>query len=257
VGEERLAVLGGAWLFHVVRGELRNARDLGQRFLDRAREQKTAVQISAGHFLIGSTLFHMGDFENARKHLEESAALQTDDTQDASVLALDLGPDVRVFDLVYLSHVLFHLGDSDQAAAKSANAIARAEELAHPFSLAIALTYTAMLHLFGSDNVAALARAEEAIALCEKYQFAYYLAVATILAGAAKGLSGAVPEGLAQLKRGLEDFRSTGAEIRLPFYYLLLSRVCDLAGHAEESAASLATGRAFERKNSEIWVRNA
>ena len=62
----------------------------------------------------------------------------------------------------YLSHILWHQGSVEQAFRTSEEALARARELAHPFSLAIASTYAAMLQLLASNLEAAESRATEA-----------------------------------------------------------------------------------------------
>ena len=91
----------------------------------------------------------------------------------------------------------------------------------HPFSQAIALDYAAMLHVFRGESRAALERGREAVELCSRHGFAYYLAMANILTGWAGAAEGDVAAGLAQLREGLEAMRSLGAEIRLPYYFTL------------------------------------
>ena len=111
-----------------------------------------------------------------------------------------------------LHHALWHLGYPDQALPESDEALTLAQELAHPYSLALALDYTAMLHQFRHEAHAARERAEAAMALCTEHGFAYYLAWATIIRGWALTAQGQREEGLAQMRQGLADLRATGAE---------------------------------------------
>src|SRR5581483_9638771 len=60
-------------------------------------------------------------------------------------------------------------------------------------------------------------------------------------------------QGLEQLRRGLAMLMSTGAELRLPFYYGLLAQVCALNGNSDEALANLSTAFAFQSKNGEMW----
>ena len=60
----------------------------------------------------------------------------------------------------------------------------------HPFSQAIALDYAAMLHVFRGESRAALERGREAVELCSRHGFAYYLAMANVLTGWARSRGG-------------------------------------------------------------------
>ena len=146
------------------------------------------------------------------------------------------------------------LGQSEQAAAKSEESIALAREVSHPFTLAIALGYAAMLDVFRQEGKPALARAWEASVVCRKHGFAYYLAWAEILAGWATAVEGDTAGGLVQLRHGLDALKATGAELRLPFYYGLLAEACGLAGQVGEALANVASGFAFQSKNGELWA---
>ena len=133
-------------------------------------------------------------------------------------------------------------------------AVSTAHRLEHPFSLAIALDYAAMLHTFIGDSAGALRWAREAVALCREHQFAYYLSMAEILSGWAAAMEGRLEEGLPQLRHGLEHLRATGAELRLPFYLGLLAQVCALNGNIGEAMADLSNAFAFQNKNGEEWA---
>ena len=63
----------------------------------------------------------------------------------------------------------------------SRNAVALAQELSHPFSLAVALDYAAMFYQFRREPHAVHEQAEAAIALCTEQRFAYYLAWGTTM----------------------------------------------------------------------------
>jgi len=129
----------------------------------------------------GSSLFHWGRFELSHEHLNQALAAYPGPPNSA--LALFAGPDLGVFCRSYLAQVLWLTGRVQETAPPSSDAITVARELSHPFSLAIALDYAAMLHVFREESRAALDRAEEAAAVCRKHGFAYYLAWADIVTG--------------------------------------------------------------------------
>ena len=250
-GEHLFSVLSGAWLFRIVRGDLEESRRLAEYCVHAARRERAVAAEMAGRFLLGISLFHLGQLTASREQMEQAA--QADSAPSDPALALFAGPDVGVFSRAYLSHLLWHLGQADQAAANSEEAIALAGEVSHPFSLAIALDYAAMFNVFRQEGQLALARAREASAICRKHGFAYYLAWAEILEGWAIAAEGDPPAGLTHLRHGLDALKATGAEVRLPFYHGLLAEVCGMAGHIGEALANVASGFAFQSKNGEMW----
>jgi predicted ATPase len=245
-------ILSGAWVFHIVRGELEKARQFSLEFLKLAEREPTPGLMLAGNFILGSSLFHLGQLEASLEHM--SAAIRTHSGPAESVLALFAGPDLGVFCRSYLAHLAWLCEDGNDADGHAAEAIAAAKRMRHPFSQAIALDYAAMLHVFRGESRAALERGREAVELCNRHGFAYYLAMANVLTGWAEAAEGDVAAGLAQLREGLEGMRRLGAEIRLPYYFKLLAETFGRAGLVGEALASLSTGFAFASKNGEEWA---
>ncbi|MCC6862673.1 MAG: AAA family ATPase [Bryobacterales bacterium] len=244
-------LLSGAWAFHVTRGELEESRRLGQLCVSGPSGEPTPALEMAGHALLGFSLFHLGQLIHSQQHLEQAASLCGSLSDPA--LALFVGPDFRVLCSAYSSLVFCLLGDDRQAVLKSEEAVALAREVSHPFSLAMALACAAKQYVLRHESALARARAEEAYAVSEKHGFAYYLACAWIMTGWATAVEGDTAAGLVKLRHGLDALQSTGAEIRLPFYYGLLAEACGLAGEAGEALANIANGFAFQSKNGETW----
>src|SRR5579883_739141 len=246
------AIVSGAWVFHIVRGDLETARRFSLDFLRAAEREGTAGLMLAGNFLVGSCLFHVGRLEESLKHM--AAATGTHDRSAESVLALFAGPDLGVFCHSYLAHLACLREDGDQADRHAAEAIAAANRIRDPFSQAIALDYAALLHAFRGESRAALERGREAVELCSRHGFAYYLAMGNIVTGWATAAKDGVAQGLTQLQEGLNGLRALGAELRLPYYFALLTETLVRAGAMSEALASLSTGFAFASKNGEEWA---
>ncbi|MGA7410830.1 MAG: AAA family ATPase [Bryobacteraceae bacterium] len=247
-----LVTLSGAWVYHAVRGDLERARDFGLEFLRVAERQPSPGLMQAGNFLLGCSLFHLGQLGASHDHI--IAAIRSKSDSAESVLALFAGPDIDVFCLCYLAHLAWHRGDGDVADIQAEEAIAAAKRLHHPFSEAIALDYAALLHSFQGKSRAALERGREAVERCTRYGFAYYLAMANVVTGWAKAAEGDVAAGLTQLREGLDALRRLGAELRMPYYLALLAETLGRAGLVGEGLANLSTGFAFASKNGEEWA---
>jgi adenylate cyclase len=245
-------ILSGVWVFHAVRGDLEKARQYGLEFLRIVEQEPTPGLMLAGNFLMGCSLFHLGQMEASLDHM--TAAIRADSGPAESVLELFAGPDLGVFCRCYLAHLAWHRENGNHADGHAAEAIATARRMCHPFSEAIALDYAAMLHVLRGERREALERGQEAVEMCSRHGFAYYLAMANVLTGWAGAAEGDVAGGLAQLREGLEGMRCLGAELRLPYYYTLLAETLGRAGLVGESLASLSTGFAFAGKNGEEWA---
>jgi len=245
-------ILSGTWVFHTVRGDLEKARHFSLEFLRAAEREPTPGLTQAGNFLLGSCLFHLGHLEESLEHM--TAAMRAQGGPAESVLALFAGPHIDVFCRSYIAHLAWHREDGNHGDDHAAEAIAVANRMRHPFSQAIALDYTAMLHVFRGESRAALERGRKAVDLCGRQGFAYYLAMGNVLTGWAEAAEGNVAPGLAQLREGLEGMRRLGAEIRLPYYFTLLAETLWRAGLVGEGLASLSTGFAFASKNGEEWA---
>ena len=246
------AILSGVWVFHTVRGDLEKARQFSLDFLRAAERKPTPGLMLAGNFLLGNGLFHLGQLEESQKRM--TAAIGAHAGSGESVLALFAGPDLGVFCHCYLAHLAWHREDGNRADRHAAEAIAAANRIRDPFSQAIALDYAALLHAFRGESRASLERGREAVEVCRRHGFAYYLAMGNIVTGWATAAEGNVAPGLAQLREGLEALRGLGAEIRLPYYFALLAETLGRAGRVGEALASLSTGFAFASKNGEEWA---
>lgn len=244
-------ILSGIWVFHAVRGELEKARQFSLEFLSLAEREPSPGLMLAANFLCGCSLFHLGQLEASLNHMTAAARNRSGPAE--SVLALFAGPDLGVFCRSYLAHLAWHRDEANHGDDHIVEAIASAKHMRHPFSQAIALDYAAMLYVFRGESRLALERGREAVELCSRHGFAYYLAMANVLTGWAEAEEGNASAGLAQLREGLDQMRRLGAEIRMPYYFKLLAEIFQRAGLLGEALASLSTGFAFATKNHEDW----
>ncbi len=247
-----LVILSGAWLFHVVRGDLEKARQFGVEFLTRAKQEPTPRLLLAGNFLLGTTLFHLGQMQASLHHMNE--AFRMLGGPNDSVLELFAGPDIEIFCRACLAHLVWHCGDGEQSVVQASQAIAAAKRLRHPFGEAVALDYAAMLDVYRGDSGAALEHALEAVEICKRYGFAYYLAMGSVLLGWARAAEGDVSTGLPEIRDALEEMRRLGVELRVPFYLKFLAETLGRAGQIREALANLSTAFAIAGKNGEVWA---
>jgi len=141
----------------------------------------------------------------ARSHLEQGIALYDPQQHRSSAVLYGQDPGVGLRNFVTL--VLWCLGYPDQAVGRIQEAVALAQEVAHPFSLAFALSFVSWLRHYRREGAATQAWVEAAMALCREHGFAFFLAQQTVLQGWARAEQGHVKEGIAQMHQGLAAYR--------------------------------------------------
>jgi len=175
----------------------------------------------------------------SRAHVEQGIALY-DPQRHRSLAFLYGGEDPGVMCLSFAAWVLWHLGYPDQALERMHQALTLAQELSHPFSLAIALNHAASLHQYRGEGQAAQGRADAAIRLSTDQGFTQWLAWGTILRGCTLAGQGQGMEGMAQMHQGLAAYRAAGAELGRPYQLALLAEAYGEIGKAEEGLSTLA-----------------
>jgi tetratricopeptide (TPR) repeat protein len=162
------------------------------------------------------------------------------------------GSDLGVFTHAWYTHTLWLLGEEHAALAHADEAIALARRLDHVYSQTIALAYAALLHQMRLDGGRALACAEAVVALCERYGFAYYGDWARILIGWARGQERPA-EGVEIVEAALERLDRARAQARRPYYLSLLADLYDRLGDRERTASILDGAIAMATERGETW----
>ena len=204
-----------------------------------AERQSDPALLLQAHHANWTTQSVYGELASCRKHTEQGIALYNIDLHRHHAFIYG-GHDPGVCGRIHAAMSLWSLGYADQALQNAHGAIALAEELSHPFSRVIALVFSVFVHQFRREASSAYERAEETIALSAEQGNAQHLAVGTILRGWAVASQGQLKEGLREMRRGLDDFRATGAEMRRSFYLALLAEAHGKAGQADEGLSALA-----------------
>ncbi|HJY80091.1 MAG TPA: adenylate cyclase, partial [Candidatus Binatia bacterium] len=231
-----IPVLFGLWRFYLQRAELQTARELGEECLSLAQQLHDPVRLLRAHNTLGVTLFYLAELQAAREHLEQGIALYSPQQRSLAVVQ-----DPMVACLSYMAWVLWYLGYPDQALRRSQEALALAQELSHPYSMAQALFFAAELHHLRQEAQVVQERAEAVITLAAEQGFPFWLAQGTSLRGWALVKQGQRrEEGIAQIRQGLAVYQSTGAELGRPYYLAELAEACGLVGQAEEGLRMLA-----------------
>jgi predicted ATPase len=239
----------GQSLYHMVRGELDLAQRLDQDLLSLSRQRDDSAGLVLGHVSSGRNLMLVGKFALSRSHLEAGLALH----DPISHHSLGHQAGIHPSSLAYLGNVLFCLGFPDQAMAQSNMAIAKAQRLGHPQSLAVNLAVSARLLSLVGDNATLGERVDQLVAVTTEHGFPYWCAQGAIYRGWFQVNNGEVTEGISLLRSGLAAYRATGAEAWMPHYLALLARACERGGQIEEACSLLDDALLISTRTGECW----
>ena len=221
-----------------MRGEFQTAHALGEQLLTLAQQAQDSAMLLAAHRALGTTLFHLGAIASAHTHLAQGIALY--DSKQHRALAFLYGEDTGVVCHSFASWALWYLGYPDQALAQRHEAVTLAQQSAHPFSLAFALSFAAVFHQFRREMRAAQERAEATISLATEQGFPHWRAQGSVLRGWALAHQGQAQEGIVQISQGLTAYHATGAEILRPYCLALLAEAHGITGQPEAGLVVLA-----------------
>src|SRR5207253_1319363 len=134
-------------------------------------------------------------------------------------LAYYLGQDPGLLALGWAAGAFWYRGYPDQALARVRYTLSLAQALSHPYSLVVALSAVAFVHLCRREGQEAVAQAEALLTLTHEHGFAWWLGYGISLQGwalveraARSGPREQGAAGLKQIREGLAAVRATGAK---------------------------------------------
>jgi predicted ATPase len=240
VGESRqqFSALMSLWRSSINRARIPQACELAEQCVALAQHGDDPGLLQEAYRMLGESLFFHGQPVLARTHLEQGVALY--DAQQGRVRAFSIGMEPGVICLCFLAATLWQLGYQEQALIRSHEALTLAQESSHAFSLAFALNYASLLHVWRLEVQFAKERAEAVITLANEHGFTQPLNVGMIRRGWALAKQGAVAEGIRQLQQGLATLRNMGQELPLSHHLALLAEAYRQGGQVEAGLHALA-----------------
>jgi class 3 adenylate cyclase/predicted ATPase len=244
------AIILGIWEWHFVRGDLRLSRDLATEGNEFAGQFNDPGIMMEALFMSGETMLYRADFAGARDRLTTAVA-EYDDRKRTKFWAVHTGHDAGVTCRSNLAMALWHLGYPDQALTVNREMLRVAREIGHPFSLAYALHHTGWLYQYCLLGPEVQAAADEEIAIATEQGFSLWYATGTFFKGAGMLLKDAADGALPLLRKGLDAFRATGAELTLPFQLCTLGDAYAQTGQFDAARNAFTEAMAIAEKNDE------
>ncbi len=237
--KELFATVLGIWMVAYSSGDCEVARNYTSELMSIAQNQSDPGYLLQAHHCAWAMELYIGNFEAAHKHVEAGLPLYDKEAhRDHAVLYVghDPYPCGYVFDALALQA----LGRPDRALAQLERGLALARERAHPPTL---------IHVFGMWGDAGFLRRDprrimslvgEWLSLTSEFGSSVGVANAMMARGWATTMMGDFEVGLAELRDGVDRWRSTGSKAWGPNRLGRAVSAFIEAGEVDESVALLA-----------------
>lgn len=238
---ELFPALWGLWLFYWGRGPLQTAHELAEDLLRLAQSRGEDSRLLQAHHAAWATAFSRGNLNAACLHAQEGIRLY-DRHRHAPISATYGNHDPGVCARLFLARALALLGRSEEAFRSNDDAIALAQQLEHPFSLAVARVFAAATaHACRQlDRVRVHARA--AASISRDQDFRLLAAWSSAFEGWTAVLAGDREDGLRRIEDAIAQARRMGSEQFLPHLAGLAAEAYLVSGNATDGLKSVEDG---------------
>jgi DNA-binding NtrC family response regulator/predicted ATPase len=226
--------LWGQWMVAAGLSRIEAARRIGRELVNVAeRASDRALELEA-HHAMWATSFWLGELAAVRQHAEQGMLLYDPD-QHRSLAFLYGGHDPGVCSRWFAAWNFWLLGHPGRARDACHAAIALAERLAHPPTIAIALAWACGLSHFERDAAATERYARRLIHLAKDENLPAWGAAGAIFHGWAIVEAGSSGAGIPEIREGLVAAHAAGTLMPIaPLYKLVLADACLKYGSADE-----------------------
>ena len=229
--------LVGVFTYYLVRGNFRQASEMGEINLavaQKSEDPELILEASQDH---GAANFYMGQPEASVPHFERVRELYVPEKHHYHVFAY--GRDPLAVALQHEALAYWYLGFPEKALSCSDDGMRLTEQWHHPFSRAWVLISRCLLLQLRGEIQEMQATAQEGIGLAVAQGFPNWLAQGLVYLGWTIAAQGNVEEGLAKIQEGLGIWRMTGAVLATPAFLYLLADAYARAGQIEEARSAV------------------
>jgi predicted ATPase len=249
--QQRLAALFGQWRYFIWQSRLETSRDLADQLLEVAERTREPSDLMLANYAMAATVLLQGEVEAAFKHLEVAASIY--DTQFGATIAYRLGHDPRVTRLSSTSWVQWLRGFPAKAKIASHEAVAIADELQDPLTLALANDFAALACDIRREYELMAQHIDTAQEIADEHGFANWAALARIHKGSLLVHRGELESGIESLQEGIDDYEATHQTLFLSYYFSRLAECIFLAGRFDDALLVLESALNFSEETGERW----
>ena len=249
---ERFPALFGQYLWSLLHGDIRSARQIAGRFLREAEAQGRLAEAGVGHRIVGLTSAFLGDLVEARRHLE--VALRTYDRERDSEVKERFALDTGVAARVYLALASWLAGDLQRASQLIEEAMGLGGDLGHLPDVIHALWYKVYIQCLRNDPESVAVDAEHLLRTSQQHGVELFVMLADVALSWARGRLGDACSGANELRRSLAEYTSKGNRLFVPPVLALLAELESAAGDAERAQSAIDEGLAMAQEGGQHYA---
>ena len=246
-------VLDAFWAVNFVAFNGDVMRELATQFLALAEKQGSNAMSLIGHRLMGTSLFYTGNIIEGRNHLDR--AIELYDAHQHRPLATRFGQDIGVPALCFRSLALWVLGYPDATLLDSELARSNARAIGQAATLMYSLSLAPFIQLARGNYIGADETANELVALAGETSTMFWKARGMLEQGCTFAVTGKAADAVRLITFGLDEWRSTGTTLHIPWYLVNLTRA--FADHAicqfDEALRSISDAMTASKTSGEKW----
>ena len=246
----RFSVMYGQWTGNFTAGNFVRAAELAKQFLAVAEKQARSAPLLMAHQVMGANLAVMGNFHDARLHLDRAVALYV--PEEHKGLATKFGQD-SVAALGYQSLALYRLGYPESALRDGDLALKSAGDLGLAGTIGYAAFMTGILEALCGRFAIAEARVDELFALSEKHGLAQLKAVSGLLRGWIFAATDRTDEAAKLIDLSKSAVWASGAKYFAPYSLACLARAHAACGRPTEAKNAISEAFDVMSETSEKW----
>ena len=245
--DDAFHALWGLQSFHLVRGEIRAAKTMGELLLAKYAADDGGDQALLAHRMQGLTRLLAGEISGAIEHYE--FVLAHYDAKKHGQLRFDYGSDQGALSYAHRCWARSISGEGALALDDHDAALSLVERFSHPHTSAHAVSVLALAALARDEPETACIAADSARAVGVQHGFPYWVAWCDVVRTAVEARA-APRSGYRWLRRALQTYCDTGAMQMVPAANALLAETA-LRDHRPDAARfHVDEGLAFASRNS-------
>ena len=243
----------GQWLMASYRANATTALELGGELLALAERSGDPALLLEGHHALWPVLIWSGRVSAARPHLEQGMALY-DKTKHRAHAFVYGGHDPGVCALKCASWAFWLLGYPERGLEYSAESLSLAADLVHRPSLVVALVWACVFRDVRREARAMHEHARALMHVASEQGAQQWLAAGTIFDAGVRAERGEGQAAIADIKRGVDVYRATGAALFMPYFLSLCARAERSSGRYDIALETIGEALRMARETGElVW----
>jgi hypothetical protein len=250
--DTQLRALWAMWSFRYNSGQMRAAQPLAERFAQVAARTGRTAEGFVGDRLLGTTLHHIGQHSEARRHLERVRDLYVAPTDHRHAMWFHY--DQRVLARSILSRVLWLQGFPDQARDNASACVEAARSVDHKLTLCYALNMAACpIAILTGDINHAQRTLVELTDIVNSHSVAFWQALTNCATGHVMVRQGRFADGAAVLDNALTACDGLGGTTWYPEFQGALAEGLAGSGRPADALATIDHALARVDRDGEHW----